>query len=314
MPQGVTQASPLTNNPCLPKQNLLTPVRADRFIFLFDGYDHSTVEFLRFGFTDGFPIHFKGDFTAIDSKNLASAIQQPSVVEAKLVKEIDAGRIAGPFTAPPFGQFCVSFLGDVLKKVPGEFRLIHHLSYPKGLSVNDGILNEYTSVSYANIEDAIRFIKKAGPGCFLAKTDVHSAFRIIPINPNDNHLLGIRWNGRYFYDRCMPIGCSSSCRTFETLSTAVEWIARTKMNIDFILHLLDDFLIIARSYESCSQQLDLFLRLCSLLGIPMAPQKAVGPSNTLSFAGIELDAIAMAARLPHDKIQKCTTLISQFLR
>ena len=155
VPQGVTQASPPTNNPCLPKQNLPTPVRADRFIFLLDGYDHSTVEFLGFGFTDGFPIHFKGDFTAIDSKNLASAIQQPSVVEAKLVKEIEAGRIAGPFLAPPFAQFRVSPLGVVPKKVPGEFRLIHHLSYPKGLSVNDSIPNEYTSVSYANIEDAI---------------------------------------------------------------------------------------------------------------------------------------------------------------
>ena len=232
MPQGVTQASPPTNNPCLPKQNLPTPVRADRFIFLLDGYDHSTVGFLRFGFTDGFPIHFKGDFTAIDSKNLASAIQQLSVVEANLFKEIEAGRIAGPFLAPPFAQFRVSPVGVVPKKVPGEFRLIHHLSYPKGLSVNNGIPNVNTSVSYANIKDAIRFIKKAGPGCFVAKTDVQSAFRIIPINPKDYHLLRIRWNGLYFYDCCMLMGCSSSCRTFETLSTAVEWIACTKMNID----------------------------------------------------------------------------------
>ena len=98
------------------------------------------------------------------------------------------------------------------------------------------------------------------------------------------------------------------------MSTAVEWIACTKMNIDFILHLLDKFLIIAPSYESCSQQQDLFLRLCSYLGIPMALQKIVGPSTTLSFAGIALDSISMVARLPHVKIQKCTTLISQFLR
>ena len=144
-----------------------------------------------------------------------------------------------------------------------NFVVIHHLSYPKGLAVNDGIPHEYSSVSYANIEDAIRFIKKAGHGCFLAKTDIQSAFRIIPINPKDYHLLGMKWDSLYYYDRSMPMGCSSSCRTFEILSTAVEWIARHRLRIEFILHLLDDFLIIALSYEACSQYLALFLRLCS---------------------------------------------------
>ena len=129
--------------------------------------------------------------------------------------------------------------------------------------MNDGIPHEYSSVSYANIEDAIRFIKKAGHGCFLAKTDIQSAFRIIPINPKDYHLLGMKWDSLYYYDRSMPLACSSSCQTFEILRTAVEWIARHRLRIEFILHLLDDFLIIALSYEACSQYLAVFLRLCS---------------------------------------------------
>ena len=32
----------------------------------------------------------------------------------------------------------------------------------------------------------------------------------------------------------MPMGCSSSCKTFEMLSSAVEWIAQTKLHIPFI--------------------------------------------------------------------------------
>ena len=99
----------------------------------------------------------------------------------------------------------------VPKKSPGEFRLIHHLSYPKGTSINDGISSENLSVHYATIQDAIRFIKLTGPGCFLARTDIKNAFRIIPINPRDYHLLGIKWNGQYFYNRFMPMGCASSC-------------------------------------------------------------------------------------------------------
>ena len=56
----------------------------------------------------------------------------------KLIQEVKAGRIAGPFDTPPFNIFCASPLGVVPKKIPGEFRLIHHLSFPRGVSVNDG--------------------------------------------------------------------------------------------------------------------------------------------------------------------------------
>ena len=66
------------------------------------------------------------------------------------------------------------------------------------------------------------------------------------------------------------------------------------------------------SAQLCQQQLDLFLSLCSYLGIPLAPEKTCGPSTTLSFAGIELDSILLEARLPIDKISKCKTLISEF--
>lgn len=286
----------------------------DRLIPLLDGYTHSTVQFLQSGFRDGFPIHYQGTLSDIHAKNLTSALEHPHVVDASLQKELAADRIAGPFTSPPFQKFRVSPLGLVPKKVPGEFRLIHHLSYPKGLSINDGIHADHTTVSYATIDDAINCIKQLGHGCFLAKTDIKSAFRIIPINPSDYNLLGMKWKGKFYYDRCMPMGCSSSCKTFETLSSAVEWIARQKLKIDLIIHLLDDFLILAPTFELCKQQLGIFTHLCSYLGIPIAPEKTHGPSRVLSFAGIELDSIQMEARLPEDKVKKCTSLISQFLQ
>lgn len=98
--------------------------------------------------------------------NLLSASQNPDAVDNKFRKELGASRLAGPFTIPPLSPFCTSPLGVVPKKNPGDFRLIHHLSYSKGDSVNDGISSEYTSVSYATISDAIKQIKLAGIGCF----------------------------------------------------------------------------------------------------------------------------------------------------
>ena len=94
------------------------------------------------------------------------------------------------------------------------------------------------------------------------------------------------------------MGCSSSCLTFETFGKTVEWIARNKVRIDYILHILDDYLLVAPTEQLCQQQLDLFLSLCSYLGIPIAPDKTCGPSTTMSFADIELDTIFIEALLP----------------
>ena len=153
-------------------------------------------------------------------------------------------------------------------------------------------------------------IKHLGQGCFLAKIDIKSAFRIIPILPTDYDLLGIFWQGKYYYDRVMPMGCASSCRTFEMFSTAIEWVAKTHLSMSHLLHILDDYLMAAPTFHQCRINLD----LCTYLGVLMAPEKTVGPENILVFAGIELDTLRMEARLPLDKTTKCKTLISTFLR
>lgn len=289
----VPQPCPRPIQPHLP-----TPVKVNNLLLFLSGYDNSIAEYLATGFTMGFPLHYEGPQFSCHSKNLLSAMQNPTAADAKLSKELDAHRLAGPFPSPHFSVFRVSPLGLVPKKAEGEFRLIHHLSFPKGSSLNDGISPDHTSVSYATVEDAIRRIKSVGSSCFLAKTDIKNAFRIIPIRPEDHNLLGICRRGLCYYDQCMPMGCSSSCKTFETFSTAIEWIAQNKLHITDILHLLDDFLIISPTEDLCQKHLDLFLMLCSYLGIPMAPEKTVGPSQIISFAGIELDSISMEARLP----------------
>jgi hypothetical protein len=292
---------------------LPTPVKIQPLAKFLVGYQSDIVEFLISGFSHGFPLHFEGKRHSLASKNLTSALQNPQAVDKKLGQELAANRLAGPFLSPPFQTFCVSPLGLVLKKTPGDFRLIHHLSFPKGHSVSDGIASEDTCVQYATVADAIELIKRAGPGCFMSKTDIKSAFRIIPIQPSDHPLLGMKWRGFYYFDRCMPMGFSSSCKTFEIFSTSIEWIARHKLAIDELLHLLDDFFFVSTTYSQCQGNLDRFIHLCSQLGITIAPDKTFGPSTTLTFAGVELDSVRAEARLPREKIVKCVDLILTFL-
>ena len=68
--------------------------------------------------------------------------------------------------------------------------MIHHLSYPEGSSVNDFIPKEISSVQCATMQDAIDFMQHSPTPVYMAKVDVESAFRIIPVSPADRPLLG----------------------------------------------------------------------------------------------------------------------------
>lgn len=111
----------------------------------------------------------------------------------------------------------------------------------------------------------------------------------------------------------MPMGCASSCKTFETFSTAIEYIAQNKLGIANLIYLLDDFLLIQPTGDQCSLS-RLFLDLCDFLGLPIAPEKTFGPSTILTFAGVELDTIRCESRLPEDNLLKFQQLIDNFLR
>ena len=143
----------------------------DRLEFLLDGYDIILKLFLVDGFRYGFRVNFVGERASSESPNLKSALERPDITRAKLHQECDAGRIVSPFSTPPFLNYRCSPLGIVPKKDPSEFRMIHHLSYPKGSSINDFIPDYYSTVKYASVGDAIKLLKRLGPGCFMAKTD-----------------------------------------------------------------------------------------------------------------------------------------------
>ena len=50
----------------------------------------------------GFPLYYEGPQFLCHSKNLLSAMQNPTAMYAKLSEELDAHRLAGPFSSPLF--------------------------------------------------------------------------------------------------------------------------------------------------------------------------------------------------------------------
>ena len=108
-------------------------------------FEQSKTNFLADGFRCGFRVNYVGDRLPFESPNLKSVRDQLQIARMELRKECEAGRIVGRFITPPFVTFRTSPLGLVPKKDPSDSRLIHHLSHPKGNSVNDAIPDSCSS-------------------------------------------------------------------------------------------------------------------------------------------------------------------------
>ena len=121
-------------------------------------------------------------------------------------REVAARRIAGPFKTRPFANLICSPLGAVEKKGtnPIKYRRIHHLSWPRGKSVNDFVRD--MTVRYARFDDAMEMLRRLGKGARFCKIDVSKAFRVVPVRPDDRHLLGMVFQDLFYVDTCLPFG------------------------------------------------------------------------------------------------------------
>lgn len=174
------------------------------------------------------------------------------------------------------------------------------------------ILRPFEDPPLANLHCSPIFelVVKYGKGALLAKVDIEDAFRLIPIHPSDYSRLGLIIDGRYYYNRSLPMGCSCSCHLFESFSCAIHWIMEYKTGAELV-YIIDDFLFIAPPRTSkCQQDLENFLSLAGDIGCTITHSETEKPTTCLEFRGITIDSMLLEARLP---IVKCRSLIESFL-
>jgi len=75
------------------------------------------------------------------------------------------------------------------------------------------------------IDDAILKILQYGrdtPCTLLAKFDIQSAFRLLPVHPVDRPT----WGEHIYIDHCIPFGLRSAPKLFNILADLLAWIAQ----------------------------------------------------------------------------------------
>lgn len=106
----------------------------------------------------------------------------------------------------------------------------------------------------------------------------------------------------YFSVR-LTFGCRSSPKIFNTLSEALCWILLNNNKLPFVLHLLDDFLLVDFPTAKPDRCITALKRTFESLGVPLSHEKTVGPLTSIEFLGVALDSNLMQASLP-EKLER----------
>lgn len=268
----------------------------------------------------GAAVDFHGDRNAArTANNHGSMYEHLATVRAIIEKDVAAGKKAA-MGAPGLVNghwLCISPIGAVTKRGSIKVRVIHDLSYPRGGdSINEHIRKVYCPV--ASFGHAARAVRALGPGCLLIKLDVEAAYKQIPVRPQDWHLLGFMFEGKCYYERVLPFGLRSSCRLWDMFAAALHFLCEHLLGVrapNYVVHYVDDFLFVVSAVDggaAARAMLEGALRLCILLGIPMAAGKTEGPCTSLVFLGIQLDTVLMQASLPPQRLQQLNTLCMEW--
>ena len=164
-------------------------------------------------------------------------------------------------------------------------------------SVNDGISSELSSLKYPTVDHLSVLILQEGKGTFLVKADLKEAYRMIPIHPYDQPLLGVEWEGAVFSDMALPFGLLSAPKIFSAVADALQWILVRKV-VKTILHYLDDFILVVGSLAEANIQKEVLISICSALGVPLEPTKLEGPSTCLKFLELNLTLWLFSSACP----------------
>ena len=183
------------------------------------------------------------------------------------------------------------------------------MSSPSGHSVNDGISSEWSSVSYPTVDHLSYLVLSQGKGAFLVKADIKEAYRMVPVHPQDQCLLGVQWKGNTYVDLALPFGLRSAPIIFSAVADAIQWILVQKGLK--ILHYLDDFIFVSGSFEEANSQKQLLIDTFKALGVPLETSKLEGPATCLTFLGIEFDTVSLQIRLPSQKLFNLKSELSQ---
>lgn len=211
-----------------------------------------------------------------------------------------------PVSAGPGLSSLVSIKGQL------KWRVIHDLSHPRGLNVNSFV--ESPSFQFPT---AVRFAQRLTRNSYIWKGDIESAYRIVRVRLRDTPLLAFYVDGILYVDTRLPFGHALSPYYFVNfVGRPVLYIAmrRGATLYGILAGYVDDFFGACETYEQAVDQMQLWLRVCSDLGIPVSMAKTFLPSRIVEILGYIINTESMTISVDPERIQDALDEMSHIVK
>ena len=231
-------------------------------------------------------------------------------MEQYLLEELQHKAILGPFDVPPVPLHISPFMTRE-KNGSDKRRTIIDLSWPKGLSVNDGVVRDcylgpIFEMHYPLVDHIVDQLNRIGPAAQIFKVDISRAFRQVRIDPGDIDLLGLKFNAKFIIDLSLPFGFCFGTFFFSKISDAIRYIM-TCHGYPNMSNYIDDFLYCDLP-SKINPAYNFLLQLLEQLGLDISQKKLCPPSTEVVCLGIEFNIVKRTISIPHDKLSEIIRL------
>lgn len=235
-------------------------------------------------------------------------------------EEFQQGRMVGPFDVLDHNLFHFYRVSPafLIPKTDDKWRCIHHMSYPAGASVNDGVDASDFPVDFVTLKEMQKTLAEVPVGVLMSKRDIKDAYKQVLVNPADWPLMVLRVQGHFLIPVTISMGGSGSPGIFDSISNLSTWIFA---NVAFpiprtirVASILDDFCIFhlrlradmldcepVKLATSEAQHID---GIFADLGFPLKHSKSVTGVTELVFLGIGWNTVERACFVPADKADR----------
>jgi hypothetical protein len=321
----------IDNHPELFK--IVTPINVDKFkAYLVHHPNQAYVDSVCRGLREGFwpwATHDNPNLwrTCDNSYRPINQAKRMNFVREQRDEEIKLGRWSPWFGSKLLPGMYSSPIGVVPKPHSDKFRLVNdHSQEP--YSPNSMITSNNPSFPLDTIDDLVgvllttRRVHGKNRQLVLWKSDVRSAYRLMPMHPLWQIRQIVTIDGKHSVDRCNTFGSRAGGWVWASFISLVLWIAIKVKNIDDILGYVDDdfswdFAENTRYYPRYRKHLPdkqaRFLELWDELGIPHDEAKQEFGSP-LTIIGFDVDPNRVSVRLPASRRSELFAAIDDFAK
>lgn len=165
--------------------------------------------------------------------------------------------------------------------------------------------------SYHSVDDALAILR---PGSYMGKLDYTRMYNQLPLHPAVRKFFAYRWtDGVVHTCHRAPFGGTSTPAFANLLGGGADHLVLQHLTQDESVFVTDDSFIEGDTEATCLSNIQKATAIKTDLGWILNHDKTEGPSQRLTFLGIEIDTVQQTLAIPAERLRVIQVQVTEFL-